>query len=126
MTEKKWTKLIYVAGSYRADCEYQVKLNIRKAEDVGVELWASGWVAVVPHMNTAFFGGAYGLPDSVWLEGDLIIISRCDALVVLPGWQFSSGTRTEIELAQRLDIPVYYWEKPEDRYYLLHYYQEWE
>ena len=124
--EEKWTETLYVAGSYRADCEYNVKQNIRKAEDIGVLLWSWGWVAVVPHMNTAFFGGAYGLPDEVWLKGDLAIIEGCKGLVVMPGWKFSTGTCAEIEKAKEINHPIFYWENDKDRYWLRDYYREWE
>jgi hypothetical protein len=124
--KEKWTNLIYVAGPYRASCEYLVKQNIRKAEDVGIELWSWGWVPVIPHMNTAFFGGAYGLSDDVWLKGDLAIIKKCDLMVVLPGWQFSSGTKHEITVATEAGIPVYYWENEKDRFFLRYFYLEFD
>jgi hypothetical protein len=125
MTEK-WTELVYVAGPYRDSCEWLVKQNIRKAEDIGVMLWAWGWIPIVPHLNTAFFGGAYGLPDTVWLKGDLVIAGVCKRIVVVPGWRFSSGTLTEIHKAQEEEKPIYYWEKEKDRVFLRDYYREWE
>jgi len=122
--EERWTKRVYVAGPYRGDCEYRVKQNIRAAEDVGIKLWYYGFVAIIPHMNTAFFGGAYNIPDEIWLKGDLIILEVCDILVVLPGWQQSGGTQREIERAKELGIPIYYWTNEQDKLALCYYYEE--
>jgi hypothetical protein len=122
---EKWTEVCYVAGPYRADTEYYVKQNIRKAEDVGVQLWAAGWVPVIPHMNTAFFGGAYGLPDDVWLKGDFAILKLCKFVVAITGWQYSKGTKHEIDLARQLGMPVYFWDEEKDRHFLVNYYKEW-
>jgi nucleoside 2-deoxyribosyltransferase len=122
---EKWVSVCYVAGPYRASSEYLVKQNIRKAEDVAIQLWAAGFVPVCPHMNTAFFGGAYGLPDEVWLKGDLEIIKRCDFVVVIPGWQTSQGTLHEIEVARQAGLHVYFWDKEEDQRFLKNYYAEW-
>jgi hypothetical protein len=102
--------VVYTAGPYRNGCEWGVKQNIRMAEDVAVQLWAAGYAVICPHANTNFFGGACGCADSVWLEGDLEIIKRCDIMVVLPGYETSSGTKREIELARNKAMPIYYWE----------------
>ena len=64
-----------------------------------------GFVALCPHQNTAFFGGA--CEDEVWLKGDLELISRCDAVCLVWGWQRSEGTRAEIEFAKSKGIPVF-------------------
>lgn len=122
--KNKWTKIAYVAGPYRAASEYLVSKNIMAAEEIGVKLWYYGFVVIIPHKNTAYFGGAYSLPDSVWLQGDLEIIKRCDLLVVAPAWQFSSGTKSEIALAEQIGIPVYYWSNEQDRLALCYYYKE--
>ena len=100
--------LIYVAGPYRANSEWQVKQNIREAEKYALVLWEAGFTVICPHKNTAFFGGAHGLPDSVWLEGDLVIIPRCDAVFLLPRWLDSEGTRDEKACAAAHRVPVFH------------------
>lgn len=97
-------KVIYVAGPYRADTERGVLENIRRAEAVAIEVWQSGHVALTPHLNTRFFGGI--CPDSVWLEGALELLRRCDGMILVPRWKKSSGTLAEIEEANRLGIRV--------------------
>jgi hypothetical protein len=122
---EKWVNLVYVAGPYRAETHYIVKQNIRKAEDIGVLLWAYGWVPIVPHLNTEFMNGAYGLPDWVWLKGDLAIVKACKFIVVEGMWRYSDGTIGEIECAKENNIPVLYWENERHRYFLRTAFEDW-
>lgn len=100
-------KLIYIAGPYRANCEYEIKRNIEKAEQAALWVWLHGGVAFCPHKNTAFFGGAMGIEDKTWLEGDLEILKRCDAVYALVTWRQSQGATAEIDAARRLGLPVF-------------------
>jgi hypothetical protein len=99
-------KVVYIAGPYRAASEYEVVQNIRRAEALALEVWKAGAAAICPHMNTALWGGA--APDSVWLEGDLEILRRCDALLRVPGEYTSFGTGEEIKAARANHQPVFY------------------
>jgi hypothetical protein len=102
-------RVIYIAGPYRSKRgEFYVRANIREAERAALLVWRFGGVAMCPHKNTAGFGGAYGILDQVWLMGDLELLSRCDAIYLLPGWESSSGTRAERVFAEDKGIPVLY------------------
>jgi nucleoside 2-deoxyribosyltransferase len=78
--------------------------NIRRAEALALECWRAGYATICPHSNTRFFQGA--APDGVWLNGDLEILRRCDALVLTPDWDRSSGARAEVSFALKHGIPV--------------------
>lgn len=39
---------------------------------------------------------------------DLMILSRCDAIVMLKGWQKSFGARTEFKMAYEQDKKIYF------------------
>lgn len=97
-------RLVYVAGPFRAETAWGIKCNIHRAEVVGAEVADAGFMPVIPHANTAHFHGLG--TDEFWLDGTLEIMRRCDAVVLVPGWEGSSGTRAEIEEANRLGIPV--------------------
>lgn len=97
--------LAYVAGPYRAPTIRQVVENIRRAEAVALALWRADVPAICPHLNTACFDGA--APDAVWLAGDLVMLRRCDVVVLVDGWQASSGTRAEVEAASLAGIPAF-------------------
>jgi len=99
-------KLVYVAGPFRGAHAWEIECNIRRAEALALKVWLSGVGCICPHANTRFFQGA-GL-DAVWLDGDLEMVRRCDAIVTTSDWQRSSGARAEVDLAQSLSIPVFH------------------
>lgn len=97
-------KVVYVAGPYRAETEWGLIENIRNAENAAIELWKQGWAVICPHKNTAHFGGL--CDDGVWLEGDLEILRRCDAIYLAKGWHKSQGALKELELARELGLQI--------------------
>lgn len=104
--QKSNMPVVYVAGPFRAQIAYDIEQNIRAAEALGLEVCRMGGVAVVPHTQYRFFQGA--LPDEFWLEATLELLRRCDAIVLLPTWQKSSGARGEHDEAVRLNLPVFH------------------
>lgn len=100
-------KLIYIAGPFRGPNHWEVEENIRRAERLALIAWQIGGCAVIcPHTNTRFFDGA--APDAVWLEGDIEILRRCDAVLTTMDWERSSGARKEVEIAGALGLPVFH------------------
>lgn len=97
--------VIYVCGPYRAATPWKILENIRAAQQVALDLWKLGAVGLCPHANTALFDGE--APDKVWLEGDLELLRRCDAVVVFHGWRLSQGALAEVQHAQAAGIPVF-------------------
>ncbi|SRR6266705_1397177 len=97
--------VVYVAGPFRAANSWEVEQNIRRAETLALEVWRLGAAAICPHANTRFYQGA--APDAVWLDGDLEILRRCDAVLLVTGWRTSSGTHAEIAEAFDCGIPVF-------------------
>lgn len=102
----KLTPVVYVAGPFRGPDSWAIENNIRRAEALALEVWRLGAAAVCPHTNTRFFQGA--APDSVWLDGDLAILAKCDAVLMTPDWKQSSGARKEEAFAAEQLIPVFY------------------
>jgi hypothetical protein len=98
-------KLVYVAGAFRAASAWLVEQNIRKAEALALEVWKLGAAVVCPHTNTRFFDGA--LPDATFLAGDLEILSRCDAVLMVEGWEQSRGAVAESVFATDKGIRVF-------------------
>jgi hypothetical protein len=56
------------------------------------------------HQYPIFFWCA---DDRVWLDGDIEILRRCDAVMLTPDWQRSSGARAEVDIAESLGMPVF-------------------
>lgn len=98
-------RLVYIAGPFRASSAWGIEQNIRTAEELALEVWRAGFVAICPHMNTWHFQGT--LPDDTWLKGDIEILRRCDAVLLVPGWEHSRGALKEVEAAVAASIPVF-------------------
>ena len=100
--------LAIVVGPYRDPRgPWFIVQNIRAAEAVSLELWQAGIANICPHLNSSLMDGA--APDEVWLAGGLEMLRRCDAVVVLPGWELSTGTAAEVTEAMLYGKPIYYW-----------------
>lgn len=98
-------KVIYIAGKYRGPNAWAVEQNIRAAEDVAVQVWAAGHAALCPHANSRHMEGV--TTDANFLAGTLEMMRRCDAVLLVPGWEASVGTRAEVAEAERLGLPVF-------------------
>jgi len=92
-------KVMYVSGPYRAPTENGVFENIMRARAAAHKLWEKGWAVVCPHTNSMFMGGLDGRSDEAFIEGDLEIVKRCDAIFMLNGWLLSEGARQENQTA---------------------------
>lgn len=100
-------KVIYIAGPYRAPNAWEREQNIRRAEELALAVWRMGAAALCPHTNTRHFQDA--APDQVWLDGDLELLSRCDAVLLTLDWARSAGARAERAFALAHHIPVFHW-----------------
>lgn len=99
---------VYIAGPYRGPSLAAIELNIQCARKVGLLAAIKGWTPIIPHANTGHLDDCAGLSEQFWLDATLELLRRCDALVLCPGWQHSSGTLNEVAEAQRLGITVFY------------------
>ena len=79
--------------------------NIRRAETLALEVWRAGMACICPHTNTRFYQGA--APDAVWLNGDLELVRRCDAVLLTPDWARSVGATAEKAFAETHHIPTF-------------------
>ena len=104
--------ILYIAGPYRDPRgPWFIERNIEAARKTSVELAQLGLGFICPHANSAMMDGA--APDSFWLEMDLELLRRSDGVLLLPGWENSSGASAEAKLARKQGLPVYFW--PEDK-----------
>jgi hypothetical protein len=99
-------KVVYVAGPFRGANSWEIEENIRRAERLALQVWRLGAACICPHTNTRFYQGA--APDEVWLNGDLEMLRRCDAILMTPDWERSSGARAEHDFALKHNIPVFH------------------
>lgn len=106
MTDPKYIDLVYVAGPYSADTVEGRSANIKAAWKAGCQVAALGVYPVVPHMNTAHM-------DKIqdwqwWIDATLELMLRCNAVLMMAGWEKSRGARGEEAMAKKVGIPVFY------------------
>jgi len=99
-------KLVYIAGPYRAKTSWQIEENIFNARIYGAAVAALGFMPVVPHANTANYDDIQD--DKFWINGTMEILRRCDAVLMIPGFERSSGSKGEEKEALALGKPVFY------------------
>ena len=104
-------KIVYIAGAYRSRFGIVGRAwNISRARKIAKLLWRMGFAVVCPHSNSAFMDGC--APDGVFLRGDIEMLKRCDAIVLMPGFAQSEGAVEEYFAANLRDIPRFYVDMP--------------
>ena len=100
-------KIVYIAGAYRSKWGLLGRAwNISRARKIAKLLWGMGFAVVCPHSNSAFMDRA--ATDRTFLTGDLEILKRCDAIVLMPGFAKSQGAVEEYFCAQRHDVQKFF------------------
>ena len=100
-------KLIYICGPIRNDdADIQTANIIRGIEAAGA-IFKAGGIALSPHMTAHFFPEDNPPAEQTrWLETDLELIRRSDAILALPGWMRSVGASAEVCFARGQGIPI--------------------
>lgn len=99
-------KVVYIAGPFRGQTPWETEQYARIAETAALFVWRLGFAVICPHTNTRYFDKA--VPDHVLLEGCRELLSRCDAVLMLPGWVNSVGATQERAEAISRGIPLCY------------------
>lgn len=100
----KMKKLIYIARPYSGDMEG----NIKRAEEVSIQLIREGYHVITPHKNTAGYEKYENdkITYETWMALSLNILSRCDAIYVMNGSTQSNGVQREMEFAKLRNIEI--------------------
>ncbi len=99
-------RIVYVAGPFRAQTPWMVELRVRAAEQASLWLWKQGVINLCPHLLGRHFDKE--IPDPDILAGMLELAARCDGIVLLEGWERSSGSKAELAHMQSLGKAVFY------------------
>lgn len=99
-------KVIYVAGKLTGPNNYEIMQNVRRAEEVGMEVVKAGAYPAIPHANTGMTFWGVG-DEAFWYKGTLELLRRCDAVITVPGWQDSKGAVAEVREASLLKMPIF-------------------
>lgn len=99
-------KVVFIAGPFRGETAWDIECNVRRAEELALRVARAGAMPLCPHTNTRFFQGQGS--DKFWLEGTKELLRRCDAIIMLEGWENSTGSKGEFEEARKLNMPIFY------------------
>lgn len=101
-------KLFYVAGPLNSGAlnEVERQANILNSERVQRAILLAG-AAAINVLSSNRYMEDLGFSFEQWLEMDEEILSRCDAVVFVEGWQNSKGARREYHFATAKGIPVF-------------------
>lgn len=99
-------EVIYVAGPYSHAVPAQVSLNVHEAVRFGQQVRAQGFIPLVPHVAILPTGNTEAEYEAALAEC-FELLSRCDALVLMPTWPKSPGAARERAFAEELGLPVF-------------------
>ena len=98
--------IIYISAPYTKG---DVAVNVNRVIHIANRIMDMGHIPYVPHL-THFWHIITPRPYHDWMQIDLALLGRCDALLRLDGE--SHGADLEVAAAQKLGIPIYYsWEE---------------
>jgi hypothetical protein len=100
-------KLVYIVGPLRDPSCYQVMQNIMSAREWALRVAECGAMPICPHTNTGSLYGAATVSEDHWLEGNLVILGRCDGAFFLPKWRGSDGAQKERAFCVRQGIVTF-------------------
>ena len=102
---------VNVAGPYRCSgkCGYDLD-HMRRGMNMGMDVLLAGYAPFIPWFDflLKFLGKGEEAETKHFQDFCMEWLKVSDAVLVLPGWESSSGTIAEIKVAQSLGIPVLY------------------
>ena len=97
-------KVSYICGPCTGANTWETERNIRRAESLAFAVAEAGAMPCTPHSITRPF---HGTLLRFWYDGTLELMRRCDALILVPGWEVSKGAGEEVAEAKRRSMPIF-------------------
>ena len=104
-------KRVYIAGAYSANNVIEILDNIREGMRLATKVFLLGYSPFCPWLDFHFqlmLRGAEKLTVEDYYRYSIAWLEVSDVMLLVPGWQSSKGTKTEMEIAYKMDIPIYY------------------
>lgn len=84
--------------------------NVRNMVRTGIELLLAGFTPYIPALDCLMFlllRDDEAISEEMIKMHSLLWLEVCDAVLVMPGWEHSSGARAEVAFATERNIPVF-------------------
>jgi len=102
--------LLTPRGTYSKNLAIDHQINLKKNIRAGLDAFFAGFDPFVPAFDNVFWmvmQNGETITESMIKRYSKTWLKRCDALLLTPKWRKSPGTLAEIELAKKLEIPVF-------------------
>lgn len=107
-------KLVYIAGPFTVLNPFgkpdlpKIEMNVRSAEEVARKIirHSDKFACLVPHSIGRYFAEGPGSPK-YWYAATLEMANRCDYMVMVPGWEQSTGSKRERDRFIEMGRPVF-------------------
>ena len=104
-------KRIYIAGAYSASNVITVLDNMREGMRLATKVFLLGYAPFCPWLDFHF--------QLMLREGEILTVEDyykysiawlevSEGMLLVPGWQVSKGAKAEVEIAKKMDIPIFY------------------
>jgi hypothetical protein len=107
--------IVYIAGPYtpleaKTNHDYcrMTQWNVDHAVDAGICLLQKNLIPYIPHLTHYIQMRMQEDFGDKWYGADLVILERCDAILMLNGWETSKGAKLEYDYAMRHNMPIYF------------------
>ena len=109
---RKKKRLVYLSTPYRADSKEIFEEQLKYTKQIAKKLLLGGFDVIVPHLTyTQFLNDEVEAEREQGIRAALRLISYCDAIFVSTKKEISQGMRAEIEEAQQIGTPIYYFKE---------------
>jgi len=103
------TKLLYIGGPFTKTIHApSVRQNIQNAQKIGKLYLELGYTVFIPHSNWGSIERNSGLllGYEEMMQRCLVMLDKCDGAVFLPGWEWSKGSKQEVQFCKLRKIPL--------------------
>ena len=115
------TPIMFIAGPYTGKSMSDIEANVTNAARWGGVVKRLGWVPLCPHTNFHWMADedvlGFGFGHKSYYSDALVLLERCDAILMIEGYEQSEGAKAERAFAEEHDIPVFkhrHWDSTHD------------
>jgi len=103
----KTIKAVYIAGKLSDPNTVSYIKNVSNMMEISQMVKSEGFSVFVPAIDV-LLGIKFGYTSyDEYFNNNLAWLARADAVVLVPDWETSKGTKRELEVAKQLNIPIF-------------------